>query len=185
MCELLLCVKARMQTGNKLFDLKFAQEGDVEVVAPDGHGWGECELGGPTYEHVEADQVPDEPVVLPDGTKVQRTRIVEKFRERRHISRHIHGNHNFWRILKLPNVTQLQASFLISPELADDPFSQGSRVLQYRAFYIDRKKLSLGTHAALIAHYEDDARTEQTLTLSFSLADLRAVTSQRTPVMLA
>lgn len=55
-CELLLFVKdwgagpSGAQTGNPAIDCKTFKQGDVLCVQPFGWGWGDCELGGATWQ---------------------------------------------------------------------------------------------------------------------------------------
>lgn len=87
------------------------------------------------------------------------------------------GNHNFFRILKLPNVTINQASTMLSPEVDVDP-QNPSPYLQYRAFFLDKTKIS----GALLAHWNDDLRSLPFITLPFTAAQFATIRTQRTPV---
>jgi len=87
------------------------------------------------------------------------------------------GNHPFWRIIKLPNVTVAQASNLLAPERDTDP--QGpSPYLQYRQFYFDKTKIPAG-QIALLQNLADDLRTNGFVTLNFTAAQLANVISRR------
>ncbi len=141
MCEILLCVKDRGNSGILGWDSKMPKQGDVVVVAPDGWAWSAAELGTP---------VPGNP----------------------------NGNHNFFRILKLPNVTVVQASNMLSPELDVDP-QNPSPYLQYRARYLDKTKVPPGP---LFDNLLDDLRANPFITLAYTAAQFSTIVTVRTPV---
>ncbi|HCE07477.1 MAG TPA: hypothetical protein DEQ40_02530 [Oxalobacteraceae bacterium] len=86
--------------------------------------------------------------------------------------------HGFWRILKLPKVSQSDATQFTSPEADSDP-QHPSPYLQYRSFYIDRSKI---TDPTLATYWDDDTRTQPFITMNYSIVDLLAVKTQRAPV---
>lgn len=88
------------------------------------------------------------------------------------------GNHNFFRVIKLPNVTVNQASRILSPEVDIDP-NNPSPYLQYRAFYLDKTKIPT---QALTTYWNDDTRSAPFITLPYSAAQLNSIVSQRDPV---
>jgi hypothetical protein len=87
-------------------------------------------------------------------------------------------NHNFFRVIKLPNVTVLQASVMLSSELDVDP-QRPSPYLQFRALFFDKSKI---VHPGFLAHWNDDSRAAGFLTLSFTAAQIATIKTQRTPV---
>ena len=146
MCEILLCVKNRGNTGQLLLDCKRPQQGDVIEVLADGWPWGACELG----------------YVYPGNPN---------------------GNHNFFRIIKLPNVTVAQASNLLSPELDVDP-TKPSPYLQFRAFFIDATKIAANgaAMASLKAHLADVTRASPFISLPYTAAQIQTVVTQRSAI---
>ena len=91
------------------------------------------------------------------------------------------GNHNFFRIIKLPNVTEAQAANMLTPEVDVDP-QNPSPYLQYRVRYLDITKIAALTSKVLRDHWLDDLRTNGFLTLNFTAAQISNVVSVRTPV---
>ncbi len=89
-----------------------------------------------------------------------------------------HGNHPFFRVIKLPNVTVAQASNMLAPEVDVDP-QNPSPYLQYRARFLDRTKIPNG---AFKTHVLDDLRAQQTITVPHTAAQLSAIVTVRTPV---
>lgn len=158
MCEILLCVKNMGTSGNPSTDSHAPQQGDVIDVHPDGWTWGECELGGPLWTDVSVDP----PIQRP-------------------ISEHRLGNHNFFRIIKLPNVTVAQASRMLPPEIDTDP-SKPSPYLQYRAFFLDKTKILPATMQNLIDYWQDDGRSQGFVTLNYTAAQINSIVTQRTPI---
>lgn len=141
MCEILICVKDRSNSGNLVWDSKMPKQGDVVTVQADGWAWGTAELG----QTVQGNP---------------------------------NGNHPFFRVVKLPNVTVSQASVMMAPEVDVDP-QKPSPYLQYRAFFLDRSKIPVG---AFRTHWDDDARAQGFITLNLTAAQLAAFKTQRTPV---
>lgn len=88
------------------------------------------------------------------------------------------GNYPFFRILKIPGVTTLQASNLLSPEVDTDP-QHPSVYLQYRAQYIDIAKIS---DQGLLTYWNDDTRAASAISLTYDGAWLSSVTSTRAPI---
>jgi hypothetical protein len=88
------------------------------------------------------------------------------------------GNHNFFRIIKLPNVTVNQASRMLSPEVDVDPLNP-SPYLQYRAFYLDKTKIPT---QALINNWNDDTRAAPFITLTYTATQLNNIVTQRPAV---
>jgi hypothetical protein len=87
------------------------------------------------------------------------------------------GNHPFWRIIKLPNVTVAQAANLLAPERDADP-QHPSPYLQYRQFYFDKTKIP-ASQIALLQNLADDLRANGFVTLNFTAAQLTNVISRR------
>ena len=95
------------------------------------------------------------------------------------------GNHNFFRVIKLPNVTAAQLNNLLSREVDEVSGAASEAVsphLQYRGFFLDKSKFHSTEMATLIAHYEDDTRKNPTITLPHTAAQLQAVVTKRPPV---
>jgi hypothetical protein len=88
------------------------------------------------------------------------------------------GNHPFFRIIKLPNVTVAQASSMLSPELDVDPLKP-SPYLQFRAFFLDRTKI---VHPGLLANWDEDARVNGFVLLAFTATQIAAIRTQRAAV---
>jgi hypothetical protein len=91
------------------------------------------------------------------------------------------GNHNFFRIVKLPNVTVAQASTLLPPEQDVDP-ENPSPYLQYRAKYLDKSKISPVTMQALLDNWNDDGREQGFITLNYTAAQINSIVSTRAPI---
>lgn len=144
MCEILVCVKNKGQTGNLAVDSRMPKQGDVVSVHPDGWSWGACELG-----------------VVVQGNP--------------------NGNHPFFRVIKLPNVTVAQAARMLSPETDVDPLHP-SPYLQYRAFFLDKSKINPTTQKALWDNWNDDGRTNGFITLNYTATQINNIVTQRTPV---
>ncbi len=89
------------------------------------------------------------------------------------------GNHPFFRVVKLPNVTELQASNMLTPEQDVDP-QNPSPYLQYRARFLDRTKINPGLFQT---YWDDDARAQGFVTLPFTAAQINNVVSVRTPIV--
>jgi hypothetical protein len=145
-CEMLLFVK----------DLGEAKAGDVCVVVPINHPWGDLELGGPHYTCAESGQL-------------------------KHVSEHPNGNHAFWRVVRFTNINLSQASVFKAigfeqERLHDDPLPP-----TYRAFYIDFAKLT-DQHAALREHILDDSRKLPIHVCDMSYAELKKLISARREV---
>lgn len=92
-----------------------------------------------------------------------------------------HGNHPFFRVIKLPNVTVAQASNMLAPEVDVDP-QNPSPYLQYRARFLDKSKINPVTAKVLKDHWDDDARTQGFITLPYTAAQINNIVSVRTPV---
>lgn len=90
------------------------------------------------------------------------------------------GNHPFWRVVVLPNVSISEASPWLSPE-EDDANSQ-SPYLQRRGFFLDRSKIKPATMAALAAHWADDGRANGFITLNYTAAQINTIVSPRIPI---
>lgn len=88
------------------------------------------------------------------------------------------GNHNFWRILKLPNVTVNQASTMLAPEVNVDP-TKPSPYLQFRAFFLDKTKIPAGV---LATYWNDDTRAAPFISMPYTATQLATLKTQRTPV---
>lgn len=162
MCEILLCVKNRGLSGSLAIDSHAPKRGDVICVQADGWGWGACELG----QIVQVQQAvktssPTNPNLLvdvPTGVWIP----------------HPLGNHNFFRVIKLPNVTVAQAARMLSAEKDVDP-QHPSPYLQYRAFFLDYSKVSAVTMAALKANWDDDLRANGSITLNYTATQVNSI----------
>ena len=88
------------------------------------------------------------------------------------------GNHPFFRVFKLPNVTVSQASVMLAPEVNTDPLNP-SPYLQYRAKFFDKTKIPAG---ALATYWNDDTRSQPAITLPYTAAQLATIVSNRTPI---
>lgn len=91
------------------------------------------------------------------------------------------GNHPFFRIIKLPNVTVNQASNMLAPELDTDP-QNPSPYLQYRARYLDKVKIAALVSKTLRDYWLDDLRTAGFLVLNFTAAQINNIVSIRDPI---
>lgn len=91
------------------------------------------------------------------------------------------GNHPFFRVIKLPNVTVAQASNMLSPELDVDP-QNPSPYLQYRARYLDKVKIANLVSKTLRDYWLDDLRTQGFLTLNYTAAQINNIVSIRDPI---
>lgn len=85
------------------------------------------------------------------------------------------GKHNFFRVVKLPNVTAAQASRMLAPQLDIDPQNH-SPYLRFRAFYLDRTKIPSG---ALRTYWDDDARAQGFAVINHTAAQLNNIVSER------
>jgi|SRR5215471_529474 len=94
------------------------------------------------------------------------------------VSGNPNGNHAFFRIFKLPNVTVAQAANMMAPEKDIDP-QNPSPYLQYRANYFDKTKIPAGV---LADYLNDDTRAQPFITLTYTAAQLQNIISQRTPI---
>lgn len=144
MCEILLCVHNRGNSGILAIDSHAPKQGDVVAVQPDGWGWGAAELG----------------------------QIVQG---------NPNGNHPFFRVIKLPNVTVLQASNMLTPEVDVDP-QNPSPFLQYRGRFLDKTKVPPATMQALLDNWNDDGRVNGFITLNFTAAQINSIVTVRTPI---
>lgn len=88
------------------------------------------------------------------------------------------GNHNFMRIIQLPNVSVALASSMLAPEADIDPLNP-SPYLQFRAFFLDKTKIS---NQALLNNLADDLRANPSITLNFTAAQLNTIVTQRIPI---
>lgn len=93
----------------------------------------------------------------------------------RPISEHPNGNHNFLRVIKLPNVTEAQASNLLTTEIDADPQNPNPN-LQYRGFFLDKTKFPT---QAIKNYWNDDARTAGFITLNLTAAQIQNFVSKR------
>jgi hypothetical protein len=91
------------------------------------------------------------------------------------------GNHNFFRVIKLPNVTVAQASTMLVPELDIDPLNP-SPYLQYRGFYLNKALIPPVTMQTLIDYWQDDGRTQGFITLNYTAVQILTIKSARTPI---
>ena len=91
------------------------------------------------------------------------------------------GNHNFFRIIKLPNVTVNQASNMLAPEVDVDP-QNPSPYLQYRARYLDKSKIPPATMQALLDNWNDDGRAQGFLQVNYTAGQINNIVSVRAPI---
>jgi hypothetical protein len=91
------------------------------------------------------------------------------------------GNHNFFRVIKLPNVTVNQASSMLAPEADLDP-QHPSPYLQYRAFFLDKSKIPSATMQALLDNWNDDGRTNGFISLNYTAAQIASIKTARTAI---
>lgn len=91
------------------------------------------------------------------------------------------GNHNFFRIVKLPNVTVSQAGTMLSPEVDVDPLNP-SPYLQYRAFFLDKTKIPGGV---LQTYWNDDTRSVPFISMPYTAAQLNTIVTQRPAIAFA
>lgn len=91
------------------------------------------------------------------------------------------GNHPFFRVIKLPNVTVAQASNMLSSEVDTDP-QNPSPYLQYRARYLDKSKINSVTAKALWDNWNDDGRANGFISLAYTAAQINNIVTVRTPV---
>lgn len=88
--------------------------------------------------------------------------------------------HNFFRVVKLPNVTVAQASRMLAPEVDQVGAAHPSPYLQFRAFFLDVSKIPIG---ALKTYWNDDARAQGFVTVALTASQLNNFVTQRTPVL--
>lgn len=93
------------------------------------------------------------------------------------MSAHPRGNHNFWRVVKLPAVTVKQASNLLAAE-PDVDARTPSPFLQFRMQYIDFVKVQT-MFPVLYAHILDDLRATPFVTLPYTAGQINQVVSPR------
>jgi hypothetical protein len=91
------------------------------------------------------------------------------------------GNHDFFRLIKLPNVTVAQVSRMLAPEKDVDPLNP-SPYLQYRAFYFDKTKIP---NQLMRNYWNDDTRSAPFLTLPFNITQINNIVSQRPAIPFA
>lgn len=91
------------------------------------------------------------------------------------------GNHPFFRILKLPNVSIAAASTLLAPELPVDPLNP-SPFLHFRSQFLDKSKIPPATMQNLIDHWNDDGRVQGFLSVPFTAAQINTIVSTRTRI---
>jgi hypothetical protein len=94
------------------------------------------------------------------------------------IRHHPHGNHDFFRVVKLPNCTVAQLETMLAPERDQDP-RRPSPYLQFRLNYFDRSKILA---EAFAKHWDDHLRDEQFIVVPLVWAQLKNFVSQRKPV---
>lgn len=88
------------------------------------------------------------------------------------------GKHPFFRVIKIPNVTEAQAANMLTRELDVDP-QNPSPYLQYRGRFLDKSKIPAG---ALRTYVLDDLRAQQTISIPHTAAQLNTIVTVRTPV---
>lgn len=92
------------------------------------------------------------------------------------------GNHPFFRVIKLANVTEAQAASMLAPEIDADP-QNPSPYLQYRGKYLDKTKINPVTAKALWDYWNDDGRAQGFLVLPYTAAQINNIVSTRTPIV--
>lgn len=92
------------------------------------------------------------------------------------------GNHPFFRVIKLPNVSVAQAARMTTPEVDIDP-QNPSPYLQYRAFFLDKSKINGTTMKALLDNWNDDGRASGFILLNYTAAQINNIVTQRTPIL--
>ena len=127
MAELLLRVNDKIGSTPAL-DARCTKRGDVIVVMPDGHVWGEREKDSPD-----------------------------------------------WRIVKLPNVSVLQASAWLGEEPNTGPVTNPMR--RRRLWHLDLTQLPV-----IAAWLADDSRQEPTITLPLTFTALQAMFRKLAPL---
>lgn len=85
------------------------------------------------------------------------------------------GNHNFWRLIKLPNVSVAQASTMLAREIPVDPQNPGPN-LQFRGFFLDKTKI---VNQALLNNLADDLRASPSISVNFTAGQLNSIVTQR------
>ena len=91
------------------------------------------------------------------------------------------GNHPFFRVIKLPNVSVAQASNMLTPEFDASP-QNPSPYLQYRGRFLDKSKIPPATMQALLDNWNDDGRANGFITLNYTAAQVNSIVTVRTPV---
>jgi hypothetical protein len=178
MAEILLCVRDMgADSGQPVIEHRRPKRGDVIVVREDGWPWGELEMGGRWADPGNGDDTG-----FVQGELVY-TEITNGKARARAISEHPRGNHNCFRIIKLPNCTVSELQALLSPELNSDP-RQHSPYLQYRAFFLDKDKIPGVAQERLRDFWDDDGRVDGSLILNVSFVQLQNFISQRSRVPL-
>ena len=234
MCELLVFVKDRSNTGDPLVDGVAPMQGDVADIREDGAEWGQCERGSPTFTKQNTITVKrsitilldtkldaadfytpgslnklkkedilysasTQPEALEDVSNAQdgianvvtdpETNTV-RFDEYRHtviseedrpISEHPLGNHNFWRIFRIPGVPASVFDNLMEAELPADP-QQPLMFPRYRQRYIDKTKIPKVAMKALLDFWNDDTRSSPVLVLNITPKQLQNFVSVRPPI---
>lgn len=177
MCEILLCVKNKGNSGIKTWDERAPKAGDVVCVMPDGHAWGSLELGGHAWGDIQehCDERPDSKL-----KRGERYYICAETGNAKPIHKHANGNHDFFRVVKLPNCTVSQLEMMLAEEPQVDP-RRPSPYLQYRLNYFDRAKFK-AAHIHFASHWDDDTRSQPTITFNVTWAQIKDLISQRKPV---
>lgn len=98
--------------------------------------------------------------------------------EIRPISDHPNGNHSFWRIIQLPNISGAELTDMMVSEVDKDPQNL-SPYLQFRTKFVDWSKVPKGD---LITYLLDDERTQSMISLSYTVDEFAQIVSVRTPV---
>ena len=156
MCEALIYVHSQPTTGNKYTDCRLWQQGFVVTVQNDGFTWGDCEICGA-------------------GTFYKDQNGIEQ-----PIATHINGVHAFWRIGKFPLISVSQAQILMGPELPVDP-QNPSPYLQLRAYFMDKTKIQT-LFPNFYAYLIDDLRTNPSITVDATPAQVQSIITQVTPI---
>lgn len=153
--------------------------GEVDDVLGLNGPWGELPLGGPFYTHYEAVKVYRNRNAGERAAGIEKPfDWVHKFVERRHVSQHPNGNHNFWRIIRLPNVRRVVAEMLTQSEMPKfDNYPKS--FLQRREFYLDIAALPADMQPFL----DDDERKVQVFTSQMTTAEFKNCVCQRAPLI--
>lgn len=98
------------------------------------------------------------------------------------VAGNVNGNHPFFRVVKLPNITVAQVSNLLSPEVDVNP-QNPSPYLQYRGWYLNINAVGPNvTYLPLTTYWNDNTRAQPFLQSALTFAQLQPLITQRTPI---